>query len=559
MARTVKDVFFNCVSNVDKFKDAKVDEIKFSKKLNSVILITSSNDNISLLELERFEKEAKSSYDLNSFKIEYKYLGKKENLTKEDVLEILDDVKEKYDYTKHVFNNSDINITDNLEILLNLPYANFLKIKKIDEYIALDIKVKYGIEIKVVINEKSGVITDTSNDVKFVKVERKEVVNSTPVPNNVGDEKKAFVPRKPLTEEEKLDRKLAKEPQPDNVIFGVDIRDKNIKKIKDLVPSEDRICIEGEIFKREDRELKSGKTLICLDVTDKTSKICCKMFLDKKKLDDLKSKKALNKGDYILLQGKASIDSFSNELSIMIHNIVKAEKGEVITREDNAKEKRVELHMHTQMSAMDGVSSASDIINQAIKWGHKAVAITDHGVVQSFPDAIHLMTGKFSKLVKKEKGYPTTQEIIDAAPIKILYGVEGYLVQDIEPNAKRPDSFCVFDIETTGLNKKYEKITEIAVCKVKDGKIIDEFTTFVNPEKHIPEEVQNLTHITDELVKDAPTIEEVLPQFIEFTKDSVLVAHNSSFDVGFISYFANEQKLDFHPYVIDTLTIAREI
>ena len=559
MARTVKDVFFNCVSNVDKFKDANVDEIKFSKKLNSVILITSSNDNISLLELERFEKEAKSSYDLNSFKIEYKYLGKKENLTKENVLEILDDVKEKYDYTKHVFNNSDINITDNLEILLNLPYANFLKIKKIDEYIALDIKVKYGIEIKVVINEKIGVITDTSNDVKFVKVERKEVVNSTPVPNNVGNEKKAFVPRKPLTEDEKLDRKLAKEPQPDNVIFGVAIRDKNIKKIKDLIPSEDRICIEGEIFKREDRELKSGKTLICLDVTDKTSTICCKMFLDKKKLDDLKAKKALNKGDYILLQGKASIDSFSNELSIMIHNIVKAEKGEVITREDNAKEKRVELHMHTQMSAMDGVSSASDIINQAIKWGHKAVAITDHGVVQSFPDAIHLMTGKFSKLVKKEKGYPTTQEIIDAAPIKILYGVEGYLVQDIEPNAKRPDSFCVFDIETTGLNKKYEKITEIAVCKVKDGKIIDEFTTFVNPEKHIPEEVQNLTHITDELVKDAPTIEEVLPKFIEFTKDSVLVAHNSSFDVGFISYFANELKLDFHPYVIDTLTIAREI
>ena len=559
MARTVKDVFFNCISNVDNFKEATVDEIKFSKKLNSVILYASSKDNISLIELERFEKQAKERYDLNSFKIEYHHIGKKENLINEDVKEILEDVKEKYEYTKHVFENSDINISDQLTISLNLPYANFLRIKKIDEYIALDIKVKYGIEIKVVIDEKNGVKTALSDELKFVKVDMsKNTPVATPGVSKENNEKKSFTPRKPLTEDEKLDRKLAKEPQPDNVIYGVDIRDKNIKKIEDLAPNEDRICIEGEIFKREDRELRSGKTLVSLDVTDKTSTICCKMFLDQKKLKALKEKKALNKGDYILLQGKADIDSFSNELTIIIHNVVKAEKPQEEGRMDNAAEKRVELHMHTQMSAMDGVSSATDIINQAIKWGHKAVAITDHGVVQSFPDAIHLMTGKFSKLVKKEKGYPTTQEIIDAAPIKILYGVEGYLVQDIEPNPKLPDSFCVFDIETTGLNKKYEKITEIAVCKVKDGKIIDEFTTFVNPEKHIPEEVQNLTHITDEMVKDSPTIEEVLTQFIEFTKDSILVAHNASFDVGFMAHFAAEQKLEFNPYVIDTLTIARE-
>lgn len=559
MARTVKDVFFNCISNDDKFKDATVEEIKFSKKLNSVILYASSKDNISLIELERFEKQAKESYDLNSFKIEYHHIGKKENLTKEDVIEVLEDVKEKYEYTKHVFDNSDINISDKLVISLNLPYANFLRIKKIDEYIALDIKVKYGIEIKVVIDEKTGVKTALSDELKFVKVDMpKNITTSGPETSKETNDKKSFTPRKPLTEDEKLDRKLAKEPQPDNVIYGVDIRDKNIKKIEDLVPSEDRICIEGEIFKREDRELRSGKTLVSLDVTDKTSTICCKMFLDQKKLKNLKEKKALNKGDYILLQGKADIDSFSNELTVIIHNVVKAEKPKEEGRMDNATEKRVELHMHTQMSAMDGVSSATDIINQAIKWGHKAVAITDHGVVQSFPDAIHLMTGKFSKLVKKEKGYPTTQEIIDAAPIKILYGVEGYLVQDIEPNPNLPDSFCVFDIETTGLNKKYEKITEIAVCKVKDGKIVDEFTTFVNPEKHIPEEVQNLTHITDDMVKDSPTIEEVLPQFIEFTKDSILVAHNASFDVGFMAHFAAEQKLEFTPYVIDTLTIARE-
>src|SRR5574344_481449 len=566
MARAVRDVFFNCISNATNFANATVDEIKFSKKLNSVVLYASSNLNISLLEIEHFEFDAKSTYELNSFKVEYKYIGNKVEITNDDVIDIVKEVEKKYNYTKNIFENATISIDDKIDIILNVPYANFLKIKKVDEYISLCLKIKYGVELKVNISQKDTIKSNVNDTIKFVKVEN--IVSTSSTENNslpqsgsqnLEDNKKNFTPRKPLSADEKLDRKMAKEVQPENVIYGVDIRDKNIIKVKDLVPSENRICIEGEIFKREDRELKSGKTLVCIDVTDKTSTICCKIFVDKKKMEELNSKKALNKGDFVIVQGKANVDSFSKELSIMVHNIVKGNKEEEVKREDNATEKRVELHMHTQMSAMDGVSSATDIINQAIKWGHKAVAITDHGVVQSFPDAIHLLTGKYSKLVKKEKGYPTTQEIIDAAPIKILYGVEGYLVQDIEPNNEKPDTFCVFDLETTGLNCKYEKITEVAVCKVRNGEIIDEFTTFVNPEKHIPDEVQNLTHITDEDVKDAPKIGEVLPQFIEFTKGCVLVAHNASFDVGFISHFAKEEGLEFNPYVIDTFTIAREI
>ena len=171
MAKTVKDVFFNCVLNVDKFKDANVDEIKFSKKLNSVILHASSSYDISLLEIERFENDAKKSYDLNSFNVEYRCLVKKESLTKEDVYNVLEDVKKKYEYTRHVFDNCDINISDKLNISLNLPYANFLRIKKIDEYISLDIKTRYGIEIKVLIDEKNGVKTETTQELKFVKVE----------------------------------------------------------------------------------------------------------------------------------------------------------------------------------------------------------------------------------------------------------------------------------------------------------------------------------------------------------------------------------------------------
>lgn len=428
---------------------------------------------------------------------------------------------------------------------------------------ALDFKTKYGVETNVLIREKQGVKSNISDEIKFVKVER-PIVDPNAIPTPPPQEKKAFTPRKPLTEDEKLDRKLAKETQPDNVIYGVDIRDKNIKKIVDLAPSEQRVCIEGEIFRREDRELKNGKTLISIDVTDKTSTICCKIFVDKKKLENLTEKKALKKGDYILLQGKAGIDTFSNELSIMTHNIVKADRSDEEKRTDDAEEKRVELHMHTQMSAMDGVSSATDIIKQAIRWGHNAVAITDHGVAQSFPEANHVICDNYEKLAKEKTGKSkvSTQDILDNAPIKVIYGIEGYLVDDVEVDANIPDTYCVFDLETTGFNpNKMDKITEIAICKVKNRQIIDEYTTFINPERHIPKEVQELTHITDEMIKDAPTIEEVLPEILDFMDGCTLVAHNSDFDIGFLNYFVEKEGLKdkFKNPIIDTLMIAKEL
>lgn len=250
------------------------------------------------------------------------------------------------------------------------------------------------------------------------------------------------------------------------------------------------------------------------------------------------------------------MDSFSNEITIMVNNICKGKKP--AERMDNAQEKRVELHLHTQMSAMDAVTSATDLIKQAIKWGHKAIAITDHGVVQSFPEANHVIVDNYADLVNKE-GKITTQDILDAAPIKVIYGVEGYLVKDVEPVIPLQDTYCVFDLETTGFDADLDGITEVAVCKVKNGEIIDEFTTFVNPEKPIPYNVQELTHITDDMVKDAPKMSDMIPEFLEFVKGSVLVAHNAHFDISFIANKAKKLGLDFKPYVIDTYEISLEL
>lgn len=568
MDKKVKEVFFNIANEENKFCEAKLEEVKFSKKLNAVIISATSDNNIPLYDIEDFEKRACKEYELNSFKIDYKYIGNDNEITLKNIQNIILIITKKYEYTKKIFENCKINIDNGskiIEIVLAKKFADFLAIKKIDKYINKCIDIEYGSGYTVVIKDAPNIVNNDENNIAVIKLDdlvsrksnEQQVTPTVVSPQVKNTSENKFPIRQKLTPEEKEERKLAKMPQPENVIYGINITTTEKIKVEDINTNYERVCFDGEIFKVDSRELKSGKILLTLDVTDYTSTIACKLFLDKEKYEEVEKK--LTKGAFITVQGRPQFDTYAKELGIMVNNINTAQAPEKETRMDNAQEKRVELHLHTQMSAMDGVSAASDIIAQAVKWGQKAIAITDHGVAQSFPDAIHYITGKFGKLVKKEKGYPTTQEIVDAAPIKVIYGVEGYLTQDVEPFEEIPDTYCVFDLETTGFNPKLEKITEIAVCKVRNGEIIDEFSTFVNPEKSIPKNVQELTHITDDMVKDAPTIEEILPKFLEFTKDTILVAHNAKFDISFISHFAKELKLEFKPKVMDTLVIAREL
>ena len=203
--------------------------------------------------------------------------------------------------------------------------------------------------------------------------------------------------------------------------------------------------------------------------------------------------------------------------------------------------------MHTQMSQMDAMTSATDLIKRAMKWGMKSIAITDHGVVQAFPEAHKLL------------GY-------DNPDMKILYGVEAYLAPDKNPvveNAKgqslKDTTYCVLDLETTGFSATTEKITEVGIMKLKNGEVIDEFSCFVNPEKHIPERVTEVTNITDEMVKDAETIDKVFPKILDFLGDSVIVAHNAGFDVGFLKQNAKNLGYEFDYTYLDTLSLAKDL
>ena len=564
--KDVKDVFKNCVSDKNLFNLAKVDEVKFSKKLNAAILISSSEQNIPLSDIEEFERCAKRQYELDSFKINYSYKGKKKDIDINNVYDIISNVNRKYDYTQDIFENCKIDINNesqSLNIELEKPYSNFLYIKRMDDYIRTSLDTQFGEGHKVVFTDMPGAKDIDIPGPKFVRIEslmqsannQNEIVSSQGI-NSLPQQgqKGKYTPRAPLTEEEKAERELAKEPQPENVIYGINIQNPETTKIEEITPGGDRVCINGQIIQKEERELKSGKMLLTIAVTDKTSTVSCKMFLDKQKYEEVDGK--LKQGSYILLQGRPQMDAYSNELTIMVNNICKGEKPP--ERKDEAEEKRCELHLHTQMSQMDAVTSATDLVKQAIKWRHPAIAITDHGVCQSFPEANHVIVDNYANLVQKE-GKITTQDILDAAPIKVIYGTEGYLAVDVEPVIPEFDTYCVFDLETTGFDPDLDGITEVAVCKVRNGEIIDEYTTFVNPEKPIPFEVQNLTHITDEMVADAPKMDQMIPEFLEFCKGCVLVAHNAHFDTRFIANKSKKLGLEFKPYVIDTLEMAREL
>lgn len=325
------------------------------------------------------------------------------------------------------------------------------------------------------------------------------------------------------------------------ILFGKEFTGTPVKIVDTKIPGES-VIVEGNIFNIEPREIKGEKYIVSFDITDKSDSTTVKFFV-KRSVFDNELKDKIKKDAYLRVQGEVQFDKYAKEINIMAKSIMTAQAPP--PRMDTAEEKRVELHLHTQMSSMDGVTPVKTYIKRAIDWGHKAIAITDHGVVQAFPDAMNAA---------------------DKSDLKVIYGVEAYLIDDLGNAVFSPrgqnldDTYVVFDIETTGLSKEKEMITEIGAVKVADGKIIDRFSTFVNPQRPISAEITKLTGITDDMVKDAPTIENVLPEFLKFCEDTVLVAHNASFDTGFIRIAAERAGLgELHHTIVDTLELARAL
>ncbi|MBR1812696.1 MAG: PolC-type DNA polymerase III [Lachnospiraceae bacterium] len=324
----------------------------------------------------------------------------------------------------------------------------------------------------------------------------------------------------------------------DDVLYGFDFDEEPIP-MKEILSEMGEVVVCGQVITLEERTLKTGTTLMIFNMTDFTDSITVKMFVKPERLEEVRE--FLHPQRFLKIKGNTAVDKFDHELGISSVVGIREGADTRTKREDHAEKKRVELHCHTKMSDMDGVSEVADILKQADAWGQPALAITDHGVVQAFTEAYHT------------KGLN----------LKIIYGVEGYLVDDKKELVIRAkdetldDRYVVFDIETTGLSAYLDHIIEIGAVKVEHGEIVDRFSTFVNPHVPIPKNIEKLTSITDAQVMDAPSIETVLPQFLEFCEGAVIVAHNASFDTGFIGQACKRAGIPYEPVIADTLNMAR--
>lgn len=469
--------------------------------------------------------------------------------------ELLNELRNRIPTLNGTFKDCEVTFENNLlNITIKHGGGALLKAKNFNHELQNLVQERFGLLIKVNVD---GVLEMDAENESYI--EEQKTVEQTTVRQEVQQVVQTYAIEEKRLEENAEERLQNKEgfvevregkflyPQVNlqkcRPLYGRTIK-KAPSPMSDIAYDTGKITVWGDVFSVEKKVTRSGdKNIFNILCTDYSGSVNVKVFGDiasTKVLDQIK------KGQTIIADGDIENDRYAGELVLNARSIGFTEKIDV---KDNADEKRVELHMHTNMSDMDGISSASDIVNRAYKWGHKAVAITDHGVAQAFPEAMNT-----AERINKDEN-----------KIKVIYGCEAYFVDDFVSAVKGTQdesldgTFVCFDIETTGLSAQKEKITEIGAVKIKNGVVVDTFETFVNPEKPIPEKIVELTGINDGMVKDAPLDVEAVKDFLEFVDGAVVVAHNAPFDTSFIRVVCDRMGVEYNLTSIDTVAICRSI
>ena len=474
-------------------------------------------------------------YDLSDFSVK--------NIFEKNKKSILEELDEQGRIYYNILNNSKLDFDDTTIYIESED--NFIireKLNNISDWLKLVFHKRFNKEISIKLNFKESQKSAKENkDVYTIE----EILESRPklekVSSPKSEKKKEFNNNKKSYKSEGFYRKRVQSSDP-SMIYGRNFEGASIK-LNDITEPQKDLIVRGKVVSLEDKETKTGKIILAFTITDFTDSIACKIWADSESKNELKKK--LAPGKFIKINADAQDDTYAGELTLGFAKGVKEIDDFTIKRKDNSEKKRVELHLHTNMSEMDAVIKPEKLLNTLSEWGHRAVALTDHGVVQGFTDALHAK----AKLKMKD--------------FKLIYGVEGYLVDDISPTVrldkgqKLTDKAVVFDIETTGFGPKNCRIIEIGAVKVAEGKVVDTFSAFVNPKHYIPEEITKLTGITQEMVINEPEIDVILPEFLEFCKGCFLVAHNASFDTSFI--FENMKRLGIKGEftIADTVTMSR--
>ena len=499
--KEIKDIFPDFQTE-EALLQSKIKNVNLYKRENKIVLELLSERKINLKHIYLLENYLKKRFNVQI--VEVKIESNIQHSMQEIWGSVIEYLSLKYPLTKAILLHSNLR-EDKNRMFVNLAVKgkDFLSssgFEKIIETILFDF---YGLQYKIDFSEKLDQELVQKQEENTRRIERMaiELAEQEIIVDYEKNDKKIEKSKKEETESKNTSQsssnnvkvnetEIKEEKTP--LILGRSLAIKeNVVKVEDLGIDSGKIALEGEIIHIDSRELKSGKFLVMFDLYDGSSTITCKSFVVPEKIKEVLSRLKEAKG--VKISGTAQFDPFAKELGIIANVIIETPGKKKEKRMDTAEEKRVELHMHTQMSQMDGITSVKDLIKRAMSWGMKSIAITDHGVVQAFPDA-HKLLGRDNK------------------DIKVIYGVEAYLVPDKTPSVTNPEgqsidtTYCVLDLETTGLSFRTEKITEIGIMKIKNGEVIDSFETFVNPEKPIPYKVVEVTKITDEMVQDAPSL-----------------------------------------------------
>ena len=566
MDKTIKEIFKDYNSNSFSLNASKIKNINLYKKSNKIELELISTDVIKAADLYAFERYLEKRFNIKEAIIRVEYQNEIEIDLKEEWRDIVNYMAYKHPLTKALLRNSSIELADKtLNVNLALKGKQVLDARGFDKTLEKILSDVYGKKLKVcyveniteemkkqieeeAMRHEREAVEQAQREAEEYAKEMKEKKHASKADNNEGVPPIEEVPISgdipPFDPGEMMPPPPPVEEEKTPLIYGRSLKIKEqLVKVADLGIDSGKILLDGEVLNMDSRELKSGKVLVMFDLFDGSSTITCKAFVEGDKAKD--TMKRIKDSVGVKVEGTAQFDPFSKELGVIANTIIESTGIKREIRKDEAKVKRVELHMHTKMSQMDAITSATDLLKRAAKWGMKSIAITDHGVVQAFPEAHHF-----------------TEKNPD---LKIIYGVEAYLAPDKTPSVSFPKgqdidtTYCVLDLETTGLSFRTEKITEVGIMKIKNGEVLDEFSCFVNPEKPIPQRVVEVTNITDDMVKDAETIDKVFPKILEFVGDSVLVAHNADFDIGFLKYNAKQLGYSLENTYIDTLRLSKDL
>ena len=493
---------FSAAKIPESLRDSAVCALKIEMDLRSMDFVLKLCSPLPYKEISALKKEITRAYVLNSISVQTVF----ENMSKEsfDFIGkdyILGELCDKNPINRYIFEGSDWECSgDKLSVKIKHGCGELIKKNKVLDDIKKILK-RWSFDAEIELFEELGEVEFEPAPVYFARKPQK-----TEAPKENGE----IYLGKPITGEK--------------------------TKISAVKEDSGRVITEGEVFFLDTRDIKNDKKLVTFYLKDDSGAVICKFFIKSGQFENIKDD--FKKGIYVKVRGDAEFDTYEKELTVMAKDICKAKRA---LKEDNAEKKRIELHAHTKMSAMDGMASAKDLVKRAKQYGHSAIAITDHGVVQAFPEAFH----------EKDDS------------IKIIYGTEGYLVNDCDNVIYKGDSHplsgetVIFDIETTGLSPQSEEITEIGAVKIKDGEAVDAFSTFVDPGKPIPPHIAELTGITDEMVKGAPKPEEAVESFMEFCGSAPLIAHNAEFDTGFIREVLRRSGKKTDLQYLDTLALCR--